>query len=196
MRRILYCLLLPVLVTAFAACSDTSNPTGPGGSPTYFPLTKGSSWTYAGYLAYTTTMLGDSVVNGITWSAFRNTGGGSGLVRRIGTEYFQMDTSGKPDIKLVDEKVGATWSFEFTGANFTPNRQDFETMEDGLKRTVRGKEYSDVMRIHLSTKVFNSSNNTWVSASETDYYYAKNIGLIQSDFGVRGTVDLVSYEIK
>lgn len=199
MKNLVQACIVLIAIVALAGCGKDS-PASPNGtnSSEYYPLTKGSTWTYTGRSNYTTAVLGDTTVNGTTWTMLSNSlTGRTTFARKSGTAYYSLDSlGGTAQIMLKDEPVGSTWSFEILGPNFTPNKQEFTIAEIGITKTVAGHEYKNVMRVHLITYVFNSVTNDWVLATTSDLYFSKGVGLILGDYGALGAISLASYSIK
>lgn len=191
------------LALTFSGCSDDDNPVG--GTNTvyhgYSPLSTGSTWTYdftsnGQTRQYTITVTGDSTMNGLKYNKTSNSLASEqvSLSRRAGDTIYSMYGSDEVTT-LVEKPVGAAWSYTVPAPNNSLNRQEFSVEEIGLKRTVNGKEYTDVMRVHLNTVIIYAGQELQEMGS--DYYFAKNIGLIEYDatnFG--GSSTLVSYSIK
>ncbi len=83
---------LLIIAALYLGCSN-SGTTGPvqTNSDDYFPLTKGSSWTYTkSGSTYTIAIMGDSVFNGNTYMLLSNTdtAKGGGMYRKSGTQVF------------------------------------------------------------------------------------------------------------
>lgn len=199
MKNLVQVCIALIAIVALAGCGKDT-PASPNGtnSSEYYPLTKGSTWTYTGRSNYTMTVLGDTTVNGTTWTRLSNSLTGlTTFARKSGTTYYNVDSLGGTErIMLKDEAVGSTWSFEVLGPNFTPNKQEFAIAETGITKTVGGHEYKDVMRVHLITYVFNSVTNDWSLATTSDLYFSKGVGPIYYDYGALGAISLASYSIK
>ena len=73
--------------------------------------------------------------------------------------------------------VGTTWQ-EINAVSGTNAVYDYEIIAKGVSRTVLGVTFPDVIQVHqtLSTEVFGIS----IPQSETDYYFAKNVGMIEA----------------
>lgn len=196
--------LLSFVSFAFlTGCS--SSPTSPGTnsnnnsnpSDSYLPLTTGSTWTYVGVRAYTLTILGDTTYNGKSWKILNNSASvGVGFVRKDGTIYTQISPSGSPvagEFIGLNEAPGSTWAWDISAGGVT-NHYAYTNQAQGLTHTVLGKDYSNVIQVHL---VYTASlNGTVVQSATGDYYYAKGIGMIDADLGSLGSSQLSSYSIK
>ncbi|MEI2747545.1 MAG: hypothetical protein V9E88_02140 [Ferruginibacter sp.] len=165
-------------------------------SCTYQPWCDGSVYTYVdttGAGATTTSqtldILADTTIDGKTFHktdagsssnlSYQNcTNGVTTLVayNPVGTGGSTVERINTVPIK-ENEPVGATWQEvnAVTGGNAV---YDYEIISKGSSRTVLGVTFPDVIHVHqtLSTEVFGIS----IPQAETDYYYAKNVGLIEA----------------
>ena len=181
-----------------AGCSDSNNPTSPGGSTntadSYWPTSKGSTWTYAGSVNSTVTVGNDTTIDGKQYTIMNNVPGGASFIRRDGASYYSLEGSGAQEMLfLKDGAIGTSWTFDLTKQGAL-NHYTYTVTELGQTHVVNGKSYSNVMRVHLTDSV-SFAGQTFMG-TEADYYYAKGIGLIQADLGTLGVMNLVSYTIK
>jgi len=191
------------LALTFTGCSNEDNPVSGNDNVYhgYSPLTTGNQWTYSlrsggTTQQYTINVTGDSTLNGLKYSKTTNSmaSGQVGLSRRSGDSIYSFSGSNEL-LALVEKPIGANWSYTVPAPNNSLNRQEFRVEEIGLKRTVNGKEYSDVMRVHLNTVLIYAGQELQELGS--DYYFAKNIGLIEYDAANFGASSkLSSYSIK
>ena len=202
--KYLYLAVTLLFVTTIAGCSDNSttapnnnqNNNNQNTSGDYYPLTKGTFWTYtlyssSGSRTSTQTVGNDTTVNGRKYTVVNSSLGEVYLIRHTGTEYYQILNGS--ETKLFDDQMGASWSFDIS-TPLSDNHYTFTNVEEGLTQTVQGKTYTNVMRVHavLITTIPSYPPITY----EFDYYWAKGIGRIKSDLGVQGMEYLIDYSVK
>lgn len=192
-------LLLVLSALTFAACAD-SNPAAPNDlgntQSSFYPRSKGSTWTYTGDFSYTVTILGDTTLDGKTWTMLNNSIGGIGLLLFENNGYYSA-TLDKRDALLhflkENAPVGTKWSFDYM-VTTTTSTYDLEIKGVGLTRVVEGHTYTDVIHVHQTTSM--TFQGQKIPYNEGDYYYAKGVGFIESDLGaLGGKVRLASYTI-
>jgi hypothetical protein len=178
----------------------------------YMPLTPGSTWTYSSSgssftLAATNR---DTVANGKTYRVVTNSAGSNYYFGKNGNEYYRygalaaLNLSGVEELYLKDNlDVSGTWAtsqvFNAPGipipltANLT-----HAIKSKGGSRTVSGKTFNDVIHVRLDISV-----TGFGSVGGGDFYYAKNIGMIENTFSVTlpgqniaQSQLLIGYEIK
>ena len=167
----------------------------------WWPLTKGTTWTYTGYADYVQTVTGDTVIDGKPYANISSVSSTPGVQNSTcfaywtGTQLFSRNYGGiiaTSEICAIDITPNSTWSFDIT-ANGLVNHYVFTNLEQGLTRTVLGQSYSDVIHVHLDQS-FNFGGQT--STLSGEYYYSKGIGLIEATFLGGATIYLKSYSIK
>jgi hypothetical protein len=198
--KILSSLLCAAAALSIVGCSSSNNPVSPDStsSDSYFPVSKGSTWTYAGSVNYTYTAGNDTTVNGKQYTTLVSSlSTATGMYRRDGNSYYSYDPSTSTEtLFLKDGDVNSTWSFDNSASNGTQNHHEYTIVEKGIKHTVNGKEYSNVLHVHSVDSFQNPITGDPIVFAEGHYYYAKGIGLIQTDLGTLGVVNLISYSIK
>ena len=88
-----------------------------------------------------------------------------------------------------NEPVGATWTEINPGSGTgVDNSYEYEIIAKGISRTVLGTTFPDVIHVHQTLSANMPFIGTIVMA-ETDYYFGKNVGLIESETidGMLGT---------
>jgi hypothetical protein len=164
-------------------------------SCTYQPWCDGSVYTYidtSGGSATPSTstldIIADTSIDGKTYSktlsegnfSYHNcTGGITSLIalqpNPLGGSSIRVNTT----ILKENLPVGSTWTeVNPTGAG-VDNTYDYEIIAKGVSRTVLGVTYSDVIQVHQTLSVDIPIFGP-LPVSETDYYFARNIGLIES----------------
>jgi hypothetical protein len=165
----------------------------------YYPLTKGSTWTYTGTQNYTQRVLGDTTLNGKTYAIigmYRFDDYLTSTARAYWADSkfssLGMYVTSSTEIVTLDTIPNSMWSTNSTVNDFT-HHYDFVTAERGLIHTVLGKEYSNVIKVHVDWSYINGGQT---STQHFDYYYAKGIGLIEVASPELGNIYLQSYSIK
>lgn len=209
--------ILPVVACAFLlyACQkepDLTASGGSGGSPAgssgdYYPTTTGNEWHYVSTIngAYTQKIPGvDSIIDGDKYTKIQasTTTVGSWLNKKNGiyTSFSRSMVQGIP-VKftiLKDAAVGTKWSISvLSGAAVV--RIDYTIVSRDGKKTVNGKEFSNVISTHYDEFVEFSPD---MKIGEGTQYYAKGVGPILAvssyDFGTSFTDStyLTSYILK
>ena len=208
-----FCLIASFAVL-FTQCKKDDNPT-PTTSTNYSPLTTGSNWTYnyseSGGSPETiklTVTDRDTSINGKTYKVLSSSdNSGDNYLAKIDSNYYRFTTfpgiGDFEELYLKDNRaVNSTWTnsvpFTLPGTGSFNADLTYTVKEVGISRTVNGKEYKDV--IHVAVAV----NVTLLNFGGGDFYYANNVGLIESSISLTppaqpvysSTQQLVSYEIK
>lgn len=195
--------ILPLLVIFFAVgCNSDSTTSGGGGTlvtGTYSPLTTGSWWKYQTDTNTYTLVVGPSAtINGKTYTSLYDQADttNSSVLRNEGTTTYTItvdSTLAVVDVVYYKQSVGATWSYDGPSIFGVTTKFNGETVEGGLSRTVLGSTYTNVMHTRLKTTVDAFGFKT---TTTTDYYFAKDIGLIETVTEGASTDRLVEYSIK
>lgn len=177
-------------------------PTNPPGNQTdcdlceYMPICDGSTYTYVDNMFGTQNTRNvtleyhrDTTINGVVFQKitdgvnpqptyFNCTNGATRLIS------YNNVSSGGQNVSVADmvmikanEAVGATWTAVI---DQTPTQQahyTFKILEKGISRTVAGTTYNDVIRVNQ--KMAAVVMGTSIPVSDSDYYYARDIGLIE-----------------
>ncbi|GAA4309293.1 hypothetical protein [Nibribacter koreensis] len=196
-QLLVWCLLVGTL----ASCGKDDDPT-PLAELDYAPVTKGSTWSYIGARTYTQTSLGSTKnMNGKTYHEFENKEGSNTTLHYLHKEAGVYTTNGQDprmgnvEMTFLKEKeaVGATWEQDLA-VNGSTSKYKFTLVGKNLTKTVEGKEYKEVIHIRLDVSILFMGQT--IPASSANYFYAKGVGLILSDFGSMGKISLKSYTIK
>lgn len=210
-----FCLVAASLFL-FSECKKDDNPVTPA-TTNYSPLTAGSSWTYnytqngGAAVPYTLTATSnDTTINTKKYTVLTSSdGSGNKYLAKIDSNYYRFATypiiGNFEELYLKDNRdVNSTWTnsilFTYPGipipltANLT-----YTVKEKGGSSTVNGTAYNDVIHIRLDVNLPSPFGNV----GGGDFYYAKNIGLINSIISVQAaagsfssTTNLTSYTIK
>lgn len=151
---------------------------------------------YNGLITYTASIDGDTIVGGKTYLITRTSAGATALVRQESGNYYQSSLTPPilTDVPMLKENASEGTSWEYDAViNGTHNHYVYLLEKRGLKHTVNGKEYSNVIKVNLkdTLKIFGNP----IAGTEVDYYYAKGVGLIEF-VQPKGKISLVSYSIK
>lgn len=193
-------LILIASVLFFASCDkkDDSN-TNPPAPDTYINTNEGSTWTYHEDNSASGTTVGsdysvsstnkDTTIGSRKYHVYSYSYGGSRYLNISGHEYYQFDSipvgTGITVERLYlkdNAAVGTSWEQE---TNITvpgvpvpiPLKITNNITEKGITRTVKGKEYTDV--IHVSSSL-SSPLVTSGFTSSIDSYFAPKYGLIEN----------------
>jgi hypothetical protein len=149
---------------------------------------------------YTVTVVGDTTIAGTNYATLTSTTdpGKINLMRQPGGIYYSADRDNLADERIIfkDLPAGSVWNVDYAAPNGTPNRAEFTLVSLGGTRTVTGTSYTNVAHLHTKNYLQNPFNGEWMLYTESDYYYSKGVGLIESDLGAFGKSTLVSYSIK
>jgi hypothetical protein len=194
-------LILIASVLFLAACdkNDDSNTNPPETPDTYINTTQGSTWTYHEDNSASGTTVGsdytvtstnkDTTIGSRKYHVYTYSYGGSRYLNISGHEYYQFDSipvgAGITVERLYlkdDAAVGASWEqqSDITVPNLPipiPLKITNTITEKGITRTVKGKDYTDV--IHVSSSL-SSPLITSGFTSSIDSYFAPKYGLIEN----------------
>ncbi len=144
---------------------------------TYYPLATGNTWTYKqkdGSI-YSNTILN---IEGHVATMQNSTVTEPTRVKvENGIMYNELMTPGNFQVWLKnDMKKGDAWDATFV-ANGLNSIMEFCVRETGMNKTVNGVAYADVVMLEAESKIEMNGNRISTSFI-TQYYYAKDIGLI------------------
>ncbi len=162
----------------------------------YQPWCDGSTYTYidtsfGGSAATSTSTLdivADTTIDGKVFSKTLAEGNTSyhnctnGITTVIG---YQLPATGGTVEKIVNtflkenDAVGSTWTDNNVNGTGQTVVYDYEIIAKGFNHTVLGVTYNDVIQVHQTSSIEVPILGNIVT-SESDYYYARNIGLIES----------------
>lgn len=201
MKSIILTLCVLVTLSVVSGCSDNPTAATDSSVDSYFPTTLNSTWSYQGTalqgpVSYSLTIVGDTVISGRHYARAVNSSSGAGLIRRDGSTYYQIvPNSNDEQPVLKTDGIGATWSYEVSVSG-NANFYEYTLTATGLEKTVNGTLFKDVLQVHSKASLKNPFGGGWQVYNEGNVYYAKNVGLIEADYGSFGKVSLVSYSIK
>ena len=165
-------------------------------SCSYMPWCDGSTYTYIDTASTGTTtvsntldVLADTTIAGVVYSKSDTDGSGEYVYHNCtngNSTIIKYDviagttTVGEfktTALKAIDP-IGTTWtdSYNYNGAMIDYN---YTIISKSVPRTVLGVNYPDVIKVHLVVSSIMPIIGT-VVAAENDYYYARNVGLIES----------------
>lgn len=188
-----FCLMASSLFLFIKCKKDDAAPTT--ATANYSPLTAGSTWTYnytenaAAKPPFTLTVTDkDTVVNNRTYKVLTSSDATENkYLAKSDSNYYRFASFANigsfEELYLKDNReVNSTWTssqtFTYPGipvpvvANFT-----YLVKEKGISHVVNGKTYNDVIHIKLDVAIALAGG----SIGGGDFYYAKNIGLIQNN---------------
>ncbi|MBL4675249.1 MAG: hypothetical protein JKY70_03440 [Mucilaginibacter sp.] len=221
--------LLPALVLGFGSCkkdapdltgttlsNGTSGNSASSSNDSYFPTTKGSSWTYQSDLTGTTKSA-ESHITGVIksidgedyYEVKSSTPGNENVVQynyAKGKKYKMrattVQTQTTVDFFLLDDNlpVGGEWTAKMSPSGYIndmPARTQCKIIEKGIIKTVLNKTYKNVIHTHVTMQY--DLGNGFEDYGDYDFYLAKGVGLIQTDasfFGFTSSTYLAAYTIK
>ncbi|MFD2144900.1 hypothetical protein [Mucilaginibacter antarcticus] len=218
MKKSLY-ILFAIAVTFVAGCKNDEPDFSVGEKVynTYQPTSKGSFWKYnktaLGGTAETETqtMIGkDILINKKTYSTIYTQ---SGTTENSSSYFSHQDDSyikrvafsGGIDVEYLYLKdnyvVGRTWTASVTEGGFVnglPARIVGALVEKGITKSVSGKKFTDVMHTRLNFQY--DEGDGFKTVEVIDYYVAKGVGIIETDYSdgtkVTATSLIIDYDIK
>lgn len=198
----------------FSSCAEEEEPNEPDEisqlTSEYYPLTEGSWWEYESetffddpYTYRTMVSTETKILNGneyvkleIDWE-----GAESHFYRCDESNCYENGNSSIlgqnyewPFLKN-DAPAGTTWTFDYN-YDGNPNQYFMTIEETGLSRTVKGIEYTDVIKVKRQHYYNNPFDGVWTEGSEDYSWYAKGIGKIESNDFLGLNTYLLDYEIK
>lgn len=207
--------LMASFVFLFTECKKDDTPPA-NTTANYSPLTVGSNWTYnytegtSSLESYTLTVTNkDTVINGKTYKVLSSSdNSGNNYLAKVDSNYYRFASfagiGSLEELYLKDNRpVNSTWT---NSASFTlpgvpvPLTADLTYLveEKDISRGVNGKTYNNVIHINVTVNLFSGS------IGGGDFYYAKDVGMIESIISLTptgqspytSTQQLVSHEIK
>lgn len=160
----------------------------------YYPLAPGNTWEYKmkDGSTYTNSVIGidGNIITLKSTAAPEPTR----IKLENSTIYNELMTPGNYQPWLSDDlQKGDTWEAAFT-ANGLNSIMAFTVKETGISKEVNGKTYSDVIMLEAESKI--SMNGNLISTNFfTQYYYAKNVGLILTTSSMGDEHALQSYSL-
>ena len=202
----------PLIICSLLFLASCKSATEPGVVYNYFPLSVGSQWHYnassAG--AFTRTCVGDTTVNGKTYTVIVQTPTYQFPQRNKDSVWYYRKEGNKiytllPDTMntlhectYIDPTLGASDSYytlTFIGASERlTTKVTYNVTRQNFHDTTYGKVYPNAMIEHIRSEIFHPGSTSVVT--EGDYYFAEGVGL--EDQVVYGdlTMELTGYEIK
>ena len=164
----------------------------------YIPMCDGSSYTYQDTTAQgvSTTVQNasferDTLIDGVVYQKFNVTGSQGTLYYNCSAGVTNIVTfnvaTGGALIPRIDETllkanspVGTLWQNALNLGSGVTATYEWSLVEKGVAHTVLGNNYPDVAHVHLSVTTVVPGVGT-IPAAEGDYYYGKNVGLIENE---------------
>ena len=111
-----------------------------------------------------------------------------------GVMQYELMAPGNYQLWLKDDlKKGDTWEAAFS-ANGLNSIMAFTVKESGINKEVNGKTYNDVIMLEAESKI-NMNGNLISTNFFTQYYYAKNVGLIMTTSSMGDEHALQAYSL-
>lgn len=183
--------LIASSVFLFTQCKKND---APPATVNYSPLTVGSTWTYnftenaSAANTYTLTVTNnDTTINAKQYKVLTSSDGTENrYFTKIDSNYYRFasfaDIGSFEELYLKDNiAVNGTWTdsktISFQGFP-VPLNLTYTVKEKGISHSVLAKSYTDVIHIRLDAAALGSS------IGGGDFYYAKDIGLIENNISV------------
>lgn len=198
--KLRYALLITLFSTIVISCSEDDEPSRSLQGGDFLPVTEGNRWEYGGDFPYSMEFNGNTKeINGKTYAEADVEREGQknnayllvedGVYSSVG---FLADN--ELNIILLKENVsiGATWETA-TVINGLNTIYQFSLAEKGIERMVSGENFTDVIRVRVDTNI-QIFGVRQVLASQ-DVYFARGVGIIETDLGQLGHAPLIDYTI-
>ncbi len=190
------CTFSVTVVATVAACKDCL----------YYPSCVGSKYTFADTINGTPYVLVseyissvDTTIGGVVFQKIKsnttpaalagnstiyyNCSGGVTTLKAYNAVTIGGTSVVESTVRPIKENaaIGDTWtdSNPYPGVPGTTYESAFTIAEKGISRTLAGVTYNDVIHIHLETG--STTGGVYSASSTTEYYYAKGIGLIETE---------------
>ncbi|HOI01030.1 MAG TPA: hypothetical protein PLE85_10895 [Bacteroidales bacterium] len=192
----------PLLLSlGMVACDKDMDEPEPLPLDNFFPTSRGSYWTYAGYdggLTYNVEITGTDTINGIPYVTFNHSLYGTGKFRKNGGSYYHLFNINGTDTEFLylkhDQAAGHTWTMEYSMSGI-PTRLKYTIEEVDVDKVINGMFYKDVISVRMDTYIDQGGGFDSVYISGI-YHYANNIGFIFSDVSGEGMTYLEFFNIK
>lgn len=189
---------LGAIIALCTSCSSSTAPLQQPEQAEFWPLAQGSSWTYGGISSYTLTVVGDSTINSRVYTkAARSTGGYDLFFMSEGGMLYVRERDGNEvPVLLNGAPFGKTWTYKRIVRGVAVTYEHVVAELNGI-RTVHDTTYKDVQRIDVY-EVEDARDNAHHEPEKKlvmSRYYARAVGLIESDAGTWGKVYLTTYHL-
>ncbi|NML20943.1 hypothetical protein HHL16_08660 [Pseudoflavitalea sp. G-6-1-2] len=218
-RSVLFLLVFAMAVTSCKKSKDdVSNPES---RDSYQPVTTGSFWKYkvsGGLFNYETTATATgktTTINGINYNILTSTGGssvGEGYYGYKDGKYYTRvagvspNTGASFDLNMLylneNAKPGDTWTNEAGQGNGFSAKTPGKLIAKGLKMTVAGKTYTDVIHTEVILQYVLPEIGV-MNTGYYQYYIVKGVGIIKIEFRTEdidedplSITELTDYQIK
>ncbi|TSD63947.1 hypothetical protein FFF34_015380 [Inquilinus sp. KBS0705] len=182
----------------------------------YMPLSKGSTWNYTSgsgeqMVKTSLTLTGDSTtINNRTYKLMLNktTGAPDKTQYYYNAQHLYSVSENAGGVSLeyfcLNDQLftGNTWNAKLTPTglvNGVPGRISGQVVERNVTKIVLGKTYIYVIHTRLSVQYDYSHTGEYKEYGSYDYYFAKGVGIIQSNVtlgGITKTSMLTDYTIQ
>lgn len=200
-KTLFVCTILFILLTA-SNCKKSSSGTSQSGD--YQPLTAGSQWDYtvtgsnAG--SYRVTILNrDTTINGKSYRIASNSASVNEYYAKFNGEYLRFNKFAELNNQIVELLYlkdnlakGQTWTevktvnATISGLGSVPVTATlvFTIAEKGIQHVVDGVTFKDVIKVTVVPSFTAFGSPVPVNASDLQYFYARNVGLINSKINI------------
>lgn len=161
---------------------------------TYYPLKTGNSWTYGNNDGSTFVNKVEREENGVFFMS-NSTVATLSQVKKEGDVFYtdSYEAGNMQPFLKENVAVGDKWEIKYL-ANTINSILSIEIKSVGGTKEVEGKSYSDVMEME-GVMSFNVNGNIINAGTKYNWFYAKDIGLIQTTSTLGVNMPLKEYSI-
>lgn len=218
MKKTLFALLASVAI--FSSCKKSSS--GGTSTDTYLPNNVGTNWKYkvttggtSSDVTYTVSS-NTLVQDGITYKIITGSNGNEQYYAKSGSDYHSLIKVSGQNVHLIilkdDKNVNDTWTTAQTltglsipGVPITSATVNitYTMKEKGSTKVVEGVTYNNVIKVEAALST--SAGGFPLSLGTIEYYFSKNIGIIENTVNINNSTigvnindkyELKTYEIK
>jgi hypothetical protein len=218
MKKTLFALLASVAI--FSSCKKSSS--GSTSTDTYLPNNVGTNWKYKVTTGGASTDVTYTVssntlaVDGITYKIITGSNGNEQYYAKSGSDYHSLIKVSGQNVHLIilkdDKNVNDTWTTTQTltglsipGVPVTSATVNitYTMKEKGSTKVVEGVTYNNVIKVEAALSA--SAAGFPLSLGTIEYYFSKNIGIIENTANINNSTigvnindkyELKTYEIK
>jgi len=204
MRKLYLLFIWFVVAGALASCDKEDNP-NPITTPVqdYLPTANGSTWSYGGIAPYTLSVTGETkVLNGKNYHELQWQQGLTAYnvyvakEEDVYTAIGLVSGMGNLEIAILKENTPVGGSWKQTGSfNGIDYNMLLTIVEKAPTKTIGNKTYDNVVNVKIETS-YSYAGLYSATKFTTNYYFAKGVGIILTDFGANGQAPLLTYEVK
>ena len=193
--------ILAFFASLLISCSGDDEPAPGLQGGDYLPIATGNRWEYGGAIGYTVEFTGNTQnFNSRVYAEAETSSFGDTTLSYISVEngiYTSLGflpTADEVEFIILKDNVpeGTTWE-ERIEVSGIATVYKFSIGDKGISHTVEGEVFNDVIRVRMETFIEAFGVNQLVAGQ--DIYFARDIGIIQTDLGPVGSSDLIDFTI-